>query len=568
MALLVWLPLINDLTNNGTSTATFSYVNNNGKLVINNDGKIGKCYERILKASADLFRSSINFNLTDDITMCCWAYVTDTVGDTANGIITNHNHATSTGIGITVKQVSTTDYRISCNTGTGSSRTYCSYYGTTNIKDSWHHLAITYSKSAKQLLLYVDAKVEYTLNNYSNGSAANPFDIFNWSTGHLTTEYRAVCKLNDVRLYDECLSVKRLKEISKGLVVHYPFDDISVESTTNLVSSLVSGGQTSLSADGLSIITTGTNSDTYFRMNLREALVENTVYTLSFDCFGSKGTLYDYRFDNNASFLLQVHEGHNIYTFTANSALAGKTQVLFDDGGRPAVMSSLIFRHLQLEKKNHGTEYINGTRTSTKVYDTSGYRYNGTITGSLSINSDTKRYSYSTYIPTAGYVSHPLSLTNVAKNQEWTCCAWVKLTSTTGNQQLNNFNLGNRIVHSTTPLLYLNGGDNDYYEYGSIALAANTWTHIAFVFKNSTGLKQVYINGVLRNAGGPNKTSTPSGIPSTISVGCGNFDGFISDYREYSTALSADDILELYQSGISLDNKGSTLALEFDEMSY
>lgn len=226
MSLLVWLPLLGNLKNQGTTGATFSIINDNSKLAANDSGKIGKCYERTASATADTIRSSLTYNLNNDISMACWAYVSSTPGDSANGLITNHSHSDNTGVGITVKQVSTTDYRISCNTGTGSSRTFNTYYGTTNIKNAWHHLALTYSKSAKVLKLWVDGIVEYTLSNYTNSSKADYFDLFNWSTSYYTSgSYRPVCKLNDVRLYDHCLSAAEVKELAKGLVCHYKLND-------------------------------------------------------------------------------------------------------------------------------------------------------------------------------------------------------------------------------------------------------------------------------------------------------------------------------------------------------
>jgi len=107
--------------------------------------------------------------------------------------------------------------------------------------------------------------------------------------------------------------------------------------------------------------------------------------------------------------------------------------------------------------------------------------------------------------------------------------------------------------------MYLNAGTNDYYNYSNLTVTANTWTHIAFVFKNSNATKLIYINGINHtNTNGPNKTSTPAGIPDTIIVGT-NLTGYISDYRIYCTALSADDIKKLYETSMEIDSNGNIL---------
>jgi hypothetical protein len=51
-------------------------------------------------------------------------------------------------------------------------------------------------------------------------------------TNTLHPNYQLKGYLNDVRIYDHCLSPKEVKEISKGLVLHYKMDD---KIATNLV---------------------------------------------------------------------------------------------------------------------------------------------------------------------------------------------------------------------------------------------------------------------------------------------------------------------------------------------
>ena len=248
--LRVWLPLLGNLDNYGIDDTTFSIINNNGKLVSNTSGKLGSCYERTASEYADAIRSSKKYTLSGDITMMCWAYISQTVESSgaANGIITNHSHSDNSGVGITVRTFSTSDYRISCSTGDGSSRTYKTYYGTTNIKDAWHHLALTYSAADHQLKLYVDGEVEYTLDSYVNYASTQYFDLFNWSTTYVDAgSYRPVCKLNDVRLYDNLLPIYQIKEIAKGLVAHYQLND--PYSTSNLIPN----GNGDLGASGWSV---------------------------------------------------------------------------------------------------------------------------------------------------------------------------------------------------------------------------------------------------------------------------------------------------------------------------
>ena len=224
MSLKVWLPLLGNLENQGASNLQFTQ--SGTAITIDTNGKIGQCYTRATAKTAGRIASDNTILLNGDLSMCCWAKVTATVGDTANGLVSNHSASNNAGFGINVKQVSTDDYRICCSTGNGSSRTYSTYYGTTNIKNTWHHLALTYNSTTHVFQLWVDGIVEKT-QSYTNSAIAGKIFLFDWNLNGTNNNYKPACSLNDVRIYDHCLSAAEVHEISQGLVLHYKLDDIT-----------------------------------------------------------------------------------------------------------------------------------------------------------------------------------------------------------------------------------------------------------------------------------------------------------------------------------------------------
>lgn len=75
-----------------------------------------------------------------------------------------------------------------------------------------------------------------------------------------------------------------VKELSRGLYVHYAFNDTGNESTTNLVTGVVAGGRTTVDTTNLTVTTTGADADTYFQLKFSEALVQGETYTIQ--CYG------------------------------------------------------------------------------------------------------------------------------------------------------------------------------------------------------------------------------------------------------------------------------------------
>jgi len=619
MALKVWLPLNGNLNNQGLSNLSFTN-ENVSNLVVDNNGKIGKCYSRPTKQTAGRIISDKTINLDNNFTMCCWANVSDGIAS-ANGLVSNHDHSSNTGVGINVKYISSTDFRISCSTGTGTGRTYESYYGTTNIKDTWHHLALTYDKTAKQLLLYVDGVVEYTLNNYLNASKEDYIMLFEWSTNYNQTNYRPAAKLNDVRIYDEALSPKQIKEISKGLIAHYKLDN-QFRSNRNIT--LGYYGPTTNSGWGghrgnanytneednsklpfskiIKFVVTydtslGTGGGTSVYPTTSYYVSGNTQYTYSIyiksedDLSYMNGNfLYRYEYDTNGTKLIEggvcarerkEEIGNGWYriwgTFTTQENTVRLTLPFYTYCGKNNVY---YLGGEQLELGDTMTPYIDATYVlSLTEEDCSGNGYNGKVNGTLKYNPDSARYSGSTtfdgttftdYIwrPQFDFLTGPLT---------YNC--WVYQTSATPTTQFimsqgrdygtYGFNLG---AVSGVPRMWV-GGTSQAIINGTTSLVDNKWHMLTGTWDGVTA--KLYVDGAVVGSAAMadigyaqssgafvigkmsyNYTSSTTYFP---------FAGSISDAKVYATALSADEILTMYKNSGIIDNKGNVYTYEFIE---
>lgn len=595
MALQVWLPLTKDLSNQGLNNMTFSS-DAGSNIVLDNNGKIGKCYSRTSKQTSGKITSNSTINLSEDISMACWALVSDCVGNTANGLISNHSNVDKTGVGITVKQISTSDYRISCSTGTGSDRTFYTYYGTTNIKDAWHHLALTYSKSAKQLILYVDGNAEYTLNNYVNSSIADYIVIFDWSTTYNNTSYRPAAKLNDVRIYDHCLSPKEVKEISKGLVLHYPLNDIYNGSYNLLNDSdtftnwgYYEAGYTEIKINEFgrkSLIIT--NKRSWCGATHSVQIPSAGTYTISCYCkpisrtkTSIEQTLYISGNGLNDQYVKVDWNKTNQWqrlslTRTYNQAGSFFIYLIAYGGSRTDDYKvTCEYTMPQVTKTDTTVPYVEKSIPDSTVYDCSGYQNNGTINGSLSCSADSPRYKISTHFTSSipSRINLPSDMSCLSGNNEQTLSCWVK-SSGLGSGMIQSgliaLGYGNSLFLSDSDYWYRidNGSD-----LGIIGANQNPhdgkWHLVTATYKS--GIASIYIDGVLKNNvsrtfsnryinTGGNRIGTEVNNSPVY-----NLNGDISDIRMYTTALSADDIKELYNTSAYVSDNGTLLTYNLEE---
>lgn len=243
MSLIAWYPLNNNINNQGTGAFTLAAApsfTTTGKLT-------AYCATNSSINNGAAYRTSqtLSLNNTSPISIFAWVYVNsyDTTGANLNGLVSNHdynsNSGNGSGFGLNLRNNgSSFQVAFSAPYGTTlSGRIYSTIYGqTTFTTGSWHHVGMTYDGT--QVKLYLDGNEQTIINNGTNTglkyftytatpSSNNTISIFSWSNGY--SGYSTNCQLNDVRVYNHALSLKEVKEISRGMILHYTFntDDLT-----------------------------------------------------------------------------------------------------------------------------------------------------------------------------------------------------------------------------------------------------------------------------------------------------------------------------------------------------
>lgn len=215
--------------------------------------------------------------------------------------------------------------------------------------------------------------------------------------------------------------------------------------------------------------------------------------------------------------------------------------------------------------------------TSKKLYDSSGYNYNGERIGNISIDSPSVRNSYCASTSGNTGSSHSSNYIHIATKavsvDVFTVAGWVKYTdlgsyptflsaSRESPQSTGLWLCVNAEGHGLWAYVY--DVKNEYLSYtDDPLLSSNTWYHFAFTFNK--GKVQMFRNGVpVSNVATWNKTSVnlsniylfDSYIGSTWDT---HFNGSLSDIRFYSKVLTQSEIKQLYDTPIHITNSGTLL---------
>lgn len=576
-----------------------------------NDGKLGKCLEQgQFDMSATMTSKILN---NQALTICFWIYVNAEEGSKGGTIFGNIN----TNVEFNNRKFSLFQYptcndlHLSWMNDTAKAFMMTPIYKGVLPSYQWTHVTITYHNPT--MTVYINGIKKYTYSGVSNSSSFEYQTRVVWQNA-----YR---KLNDFRIYNECLSPRQVKEISKGLVCHYLLGEVDGKIGGR---NLIKNGKGNEKAGFFKNFPTVT--DEYGEFTLKSKKTYATISLYDGFVYGCRdypvGEKYTWSYDimytawnfptgsNRGEFWMGQKYTNAPSGETATGAWRGVTRHILPVVGQngcelnkwyhvkqtvtiPQQASSNVgqqnyisfynsnanveasftarLKNVKLEKSSTATPWTSAPEDDASfydniIYDTSGYENNGSVTDSTcpTWSSDTPRYKGS-YVFNGNnqYLKFQNPITS--SSTDFTISCWVKFDDITGNSTICTMRtaVGNGIA------LFKIGNkirfdDNGQCTFSDYTISANEWIHV--VVTRSSSCKKLYVNGILKqtvNTVGDMKLISNVGTIGASSQGgdgISNYlNGQLSDFRIYATALSDSNILELYQSSASVDNNGNLM---------
>lgn len=599
--LALWLPLINNLNNQGLDNAVIT----NSGATINTSGKIGSCYS---------FNGSNSFISIDDsnlyniiqggdkpFTITFWIYH----ADSTRGIIFG-DWGLSGNINFNIELTASHQIRFYWNGGPDKIFT-----DTTAEINTWVHIVLVYDGS--KICIYKNGSLQTDTYASSLIKLIKTSGLFYIGRDSRTGATALNGRINDFRIYDTALSTREVKEISKGLVLHYPLSlgggENIFKNSLNVFDSNPSRLSSTTIYNGLILndnapggryrsldikAENNANRGFYYLYNQTNGslnLTENETYTVSFyiRCSKQKNMMVAPVAENQT---IITYDGA-LYSGAANNIIVNSTwqkhYVTFKYTNTTKITTCFYLRALdedvtfdvalpKLEVSDKATpwtpnpaddEYSIMGYDNPIEYDVSGYGNNGTKSGTFTYSSDTPRYFTSTVFENNYIVAGRIPIKDELTYSWWAYSDnW---GSSLGGSMVSSIESGG--MGHQKPLNFACGTGTTSNNYGQIYsmptpsagwhMFTETWDGYSF---------KVYLDGELKNTNTRYTEKTPvfynanynvlfiGGESATSqTVAADRFIGKLSDVRVYATALSAEDIQLLYNATISLSNSGTLL---------
>ena len=607
MSLIHWWSLDKDLKDNITLETV------GGTYTQDSNGKIGKC----LKSSYPGFQTSVK--LVDEwnhwkhsVSMSCWVKINYDECNTYLKTLSYSSNAT-TPTGCLIGQTSYGGLGIYWyanniyNGGNTANLSYINFAGytrgssstaaTTSYRvefDKWYHMTLVADYRSKVLRFYVNGTQVGSDSSYSSIPEMTDVRYFGWGRGEVyggngPGGYLPM-RINDIRLYDHALSQAEVKELSKALVVHYTFNDVLVEPTTNLLPTSMQS-MTVNTAPGVYgnpatiNITSGLTNGADYTLSLWQTVGsanQSTGVSTRLICYYTDGT-YDDNSTSKMGITLPQDDKEYYYEITV---ITNKNKTISYLGGWILDHSSgngkvRSYRNAQIEAKDHATPYTPASRECILVNEAG---YNGDINNcGFVLSKDAAKGSYSSYYKNGE--QYLISKNTPLNNEIVSTSVWFKSTNTSpktdyhilisvdvgvieisipknGQLRWGGYTSNNSRVCNNVTVTSSSGS--------TFSLLDGKWHLINTIYDGSGW--HAYVDGVYQtkwNATGTISYTNKNLIIGKFSEGAtsnyGATDAYIDDVKIYNTILTSDDIKDLYQTKAYISDKGDIMCSEFIE---
>lgn len=600
MALQVWLPLNGSIENQGLLG---SELITNGPEINYDDGKLGKALHRGgLYMTAEQTAKVLN---NQEVTICFWIYVNaDTGSDNRDMLFGNGDMSENANRKFSLFQYPTcNDFHYSFMNDAANVTFAANVLLGVLPSYKWTHVAMVYKNPTIKIFINGELRSTETDKVSSSSTFAYTTQVIYDSLYH---------KFNDYRLYDNALSDREIHEIAKGLVVHYPLNDVYCTGSSNLYSGEYAEGKcshgsitpTKLSGErgyNYKLNYTGNGNNSWPNIGWpRFAFTVGKTYDYSMKvrCHSTNGCYPSLRASRccndwvtNAVGIFVVdgkwHEYHVRQTIPASFERSGtvtsapELEIYFNNLATNGTVYSCDFdiKDVQVCEANTSVEFADGSFNTNIVYDVSGFGNHGVRSGKLYIDSDTPRNDCCYNYNQTGYIHRDNFETYFS---QFTIAYWVKIPSSITAQHFicgtfNNWT-GNGFgawrdssAQNGYSCIMKSTAESSYGTFKADGIPHNTWTHIAYMY-TETQIK-TYINGSLidtKTYGSNGQCYMPNLFLGNSTFGnrtTENDEASMSDFRLYATALSDKDIAELYNTPMCITNNGALMTQgEFKEV--
>ena len=469
--------------------------------------------------------------------------------------------------------------------------------------NKWYHVIGV--ANGQNLFLYINGVLvgSNLISNitYPRSENTNVITIGRRAGGTIPTQKGII---QDVRVYNHALSEKEIRDLYLAKVLHYNFNDFQ-EPTTNLMNNS-NGTLTEMFAEGTTpplislinkkhpfgdkvwriVFPAGSNTG-FVGCRARSGSIpyvqDGRPYTGSVFVKGDMSKIIPYFTGTNAlpfqNFNGEIIDGYRRYVCTNNPVgSTGSIYQTFFLSSATTEDIEIFVIGCQLENKFYVTPYTYKSRSG-KVTDISDYGYHADIDLQFTPKWESGKIGSGSYYfdGTGKHFRIPNINAPQVCGDEITISYWQKWIdggdhdhpvisknpAPDWNPGGNGFSMG----HGWGRVIYFGLG-NWNGNTGDMGITENQWLMITLTYKKGSGVK-VYVDGELNFTDLSFNGEIGSNIED-LYIGrhnyrVGQYKGNIDDIRVYATALTDEDVMNLYHNRMSLDKNGNLYCHEISE---